>query len=340
MGPKKDAKAAGAGGEGVDGEDPKVLLANYQKFSKMIGLNPNQKVANTCNDEEKYPVTQFVINDEFGPLGPGGTRALMTSVLGAGPGMKGGPYKLLNSLRFWRTNVGDEGTAAIAEVLRLGGAEVQIAYLELFDNNIGLRGAMALGSALQKGGNVSLLTLKLDYNITLGTDGVEYLCCGLRTNISLKQLHLAYCDISPDAGPHLSSVLSNMKSGLTLLNLQGNKLTGVGLKDLCVGLSMNIKLEKLILADNMIDQSDEDLEGVMAFRDCLQNPESTLTHIDFMYNRIGDRGADIMAEALTPENKKVKEFLVDLTLAMPSFEKIFRRDGGGKGKKGKKGKKK
>jgi hypothetical protein len=109
---------------------------------------PNPLVANICNDEEKYPVTQLVITDEAGPIGPGGTRALMTAVMGSGPGMKGGPYKKLTSLRFWRTNVGDEGTNAIAEVLRLGGAEVQISYLELFDNNISIRGCMALGAGM------------------------------------------------------------------------------------------------------------------------------------------------------------------------------------------------
>lgn len=55
---------------------------------------------------------------------------------------------------------------------------------------------------------------------------------------------------------------------------------------------------------------------------------------------VGQEGAAILAEALTPENKKVLEFLVDLTIPLPSFEQIFRRDAGGKAKKGKKGKKK
>jgi hypothetical protein len=32
---------------------------------------------------------------------------------GTGPGMKGGPYKLLRNLRLWRTRCGDDGAAAI-----------------------------------------------------------------------------------------------------------------------------------------------------------------------------------------------------------------------------------
>ena len=82
--------------------------------------------------------------------------------------MKGGPYKLLSSLRLWKSNVGDDGAAAIAEVLRLGGADVKIGYLELLDNNIGPKGAMSIGQSLAQGRNLSLLTLRLDYNASLG----------------------------------------------------------------------------------------------------------------------------------------------------------------------------
>lgn len=103
--------------EAIDGEDPAALLSNYQKFSKSVGLPVHLGIVKALNDEEKYPVEQLVIDEEFGTLGPGGTRALMTSILGAGPGMKGGPYKLLKSLRIWKSNVGDDGAAAIVSAM-------------------------------------------------------------------------------------------------------------------------------------------------------------------------------------------------------------------------------
>ena len=55
--------------------------------------------------------------------------------------------------------------------MRLGGAEVQIAYLELFDLGIGPKGMYALGQSLSAGKNLSLCTLKLDYNISIGAEG-------------------------------------------------------------------------------------------------------------------------------------------------------------------------
>lgn len=57
-------------------------------------------------------------------------------------------------------------------MLRLGGAEVKISFLELMDDDVGPRGAMALGMSMSKGHNLSLLTLKLDFNTLLGSQGL------------------------------------------------------------------------------------------------------------------------------------------------------------------------
>eukprot|EP01035_Chromulina_nebulosa_P024512 gene24512-31919_t len=341
MGPKKkDGKAGKAApGEEVEGEDPMQLLQNYQKFCKAIGLHVNMGITKNLNDEEKYPVEQLLIDDEFGTLGPGGTRALMTSIMGTGPGMKGGPYKLLKYIRLWRANCSDDGASAIAEVLRLGGADVRLLYLELLDCNVGAKGANALGSSLSHGHNLSLLTLKLDYNATLGDEGVVNLCKGLRTNMTLKQLHLQFCGLTSASGVPLSDLLAFSKSSLEWLNVSGNKIGGLGLRDLCKGLMVNTKCVTLGMADNAIDQTEDDAIGLTALRDVMLNDSVQISSIDLMYNRIGESGAKILATALGPDNSRIKEFLVDLTLPMPIFELIFRKGGGGKGKKGKKGKK-
>lgn len=81
------------------------------------------------------------------------------------------------------------------------------------------------------------------------------------------------------------------------------------------------------------------MEGLRALRDCLLCPTVAVASVDLMYNRIGEPGALILCEAVNPENAKIKEFLVDLTLPMPLFEKLFRKAGAKKGGK-KKGKKK
>ena len=61
-------------------------------------------------------------------------------------------------------------------MLRLGGAQVPLQFLELLDNNIGPAGASALGRSLAARGNMSLLTLRLDYNPNIGAEGCILLC--------------------------------------------------------------------------------------------------------------------------------------------------------------------
>jgi hypothetical protein len=85
---------------------------------------------------------------------------------------------------------------------------------------------------------------------------------------------------------------------------------------------------------------EDDIRGLEMLRDCMLNPTLNLTSIDLMWNRIGEEGATVLVPALGPENTKISEFLVDLTLPMPLFEQIFRKDSGKKKGKGKKGKKK
>ena len=84
--------------------------------------------------------------------------------------------------------------------------------------------------------------------------GVINLCRGLRTNSTLRQLHLCYCQIMNDAAVAISELLENARSNLEVLNLTGNRLGGLGLQALCRGLMANTKCQHLGLADNMIDQ--------------------------------------------------------------------------------------
>jgi len=348
MPPKKDKKADFAD-DGDPGMNPDAFKSNYTKFCKLIAVPANQKVLDQLTDEEKLEAflkhNQLVVDDEHGALGPHGTRSLCTAIMGSGSGMNGAPCKLVKSLRLWRSDVNDDGAACIAEVLRLGGAEVAISYLELLDNNVGVRGARSLGQALTYGQNRSLLTLKLDYNASLGSEGVFALCQGLRTNSTLKQLHLPYCNIDEKGGPPLGEMLSYRQLTLNMLNLQGNHLGGAGLKGICDGLETNVALASLSVADNGIAQTDEDIAALEALARLIMKPESVLAAVDMLYNRIGEKGGKAMLFIFNggkEEGKgapsKVKQLLVDSTLPQQLFDHLCRIDaaGGGKKKKGKK----
>jgi len=210
-------------------------------------------------------------------------------------------------------------------LLRLGGAEIKLAYLELTNNGITEIGAFALGRSLQRfqfgQANVSLITLNLDHNTTLGTNGVAALCLGLRTNSTLKKLSLKYCNLDGESGGPLGEVLFNSQCGLNILDLQGNRLgapyyekddngdvvededgepvvASTGLLDLCPGLKINLNLKELILADNQISTSEWDAKGLVTFAEAIVN-HPTLAKVDLLYNRI--------AKEKTPEEKEYFE---------------------------------
>ena len=121
----------------------------------------------------------------------------------------------------------------------------------------------------------------------------------------VAQLHLSYCGITAEGGDPLSDVLENSRSILEVLNLSGNKMGGPGLAKLCKGLYENTALQKLMIADNNIDQEEEDLAALELFRDCLMNKNLNLTSVDLMWNRIGEAGAMVLIPALGPDNTKI-----------------------------------
>lgn len=59
MGPKKGDKKTSSKVDGeVLGEDPLQLLQNYQRFSKLIGISPNQKIVAQLQSDENQPLAQ------------------------------------------------------------------------------------------------------------------------------------------------------------------------------------------------------------------------------------------------------------------------------------------
>ncbi|GMH92453.1 hypothetical protein TL16_g12351 [Triparma laevis f. inornata] len=353
MGPKKkDGGKKKAKESDEPGQKAEDLLSTYTAFVKKIGLPSNLEVVSALSNEENpFKGKQIIIDGGDAsktsqPLGPGGCRALATAIMGVGQGMPKHPetgsnllYKPLQELRIWGANIGDDGASSIAELLRLGGAEIQLQYLELTNNEITEVGGFALGRSLSCMMNMSLITLALDYNMSFGSEGVAALCLGLRTNSTLKKLSLKYCNLDGDAGGPLGEVLAFTRSGLNILDIQGNHVGGKGLLDMCPGLQRNKSLTQLVLADNDISEAEVDNESLKKFAEVLLI-HPTLTSVNLLYNRFGGAG-EYLVPAVDPAsggNKNITEFRVDASLHDELYEKLNKMGGGGK--KGKKGKKK
>jgi len=352
---KKDGKGKKGKAPEVSPEDIDAFLKAYKNMCRDAGLQvyePLLKQLTNDEDREEFMQTQQLLLHPTDPqdpseirLGPGGARALCTAILGIVPGMEK-PFKAVKAIRCWQSKIGDDGTCSFAEVLRLGGAECPLQYLELFDNNIGVRGCRALGVAIMVGGNKSLQTLRLDYNNDIGSEGVSNICRGLRSNCTLLQLHMPFCGIDAIGGKSLSDALAFRALGLKLLNLEGNHIGDEGLAFLCPGLEANVSLVELNLADNGIGTNAHDLAPISMFAGVISG-HKTLTSLNLNFNRLCPQAADALLPGLldpldpTKSHPRLQHVIVDAALQNipPETYAKLNVEGGG-GKKGKKGKKK
>lgn len=295
MGKKKKGGESHSADE--PGYNPEALADNYKKVCQKLGLKLDDGVAENFKDPSEsaegckrtWPPTQVNCDSD---LNPAGMRAVCLAILGPGElvGESAGPYKLMQSLSFWRNNGRDEGAAAVAELLRQGKDSVPITHVQLMDNKVGIAGCAALGSALQASCNKKLITLRLNLNDTINDAACAALCEGMCNNASLKKLDLEQCSIGADGALALGKVLSYQSSAMETLNLRGNRIGNAGLQALSRALAKNKKLKAIDIRDNMCGIAEGGLQAACeALRNAMRD-SPTLERVDFTDNRISAPG--------------------------------------------------
>ena len=190
--------------------------------------------------------------------------------------------------------------------------------------------------------NKSLLTLCLDFNSKLGSNGVASLCRGLRTNSTLKKLSLKHCSIDGTGGISLGEMLSFPRLALKTLDLTGNSLRAAGLISLCPGLSQNASLSCLLLSDNNILSENADVNALQSLAEVMAIHKS-LTKVEMLHNPIGSAGGVALLKTLGSQNMRLSSFKIDTNMDNDLYKAVFRtvsnlkkKKGGGKKKSKKK----
>ena len=186
--------------------------------------------------------------------------------------------------------------------------------------------------------NKNLLTLNLDHNLRMGSEGISALTRGLKTNSTLKTFSVRYCNIDQSGGIHLNEILSFPKSTIETLDLTGNSLGGSGLEVFCPGIESSTSLKRIRIADNNISSSEIDISAIRIFAMALCNHPSII-EVDLSYNNIGNPGGATLVDHMGV-NKKITTFQVDMNLSPKLYSALYRKKMNAKKKKGKKKKKK
>jgi len=313
--------------------DPEILHKNYVKECAAIGIeaySPVKDALTNVDNPNRGKQILILQQSKVGGncLGPDGCRALVNAIIAQ-------PFTAAKDIRI-SSNIKDSGAAALGKLLAATTKKPsiqppdpsatqpiwQIEYLELINNDIGRDGALALGRSLCVGMNKTLATLILDFNQTLGSDGLAALCKGLKTNSTLKRLSVRYCNIDERGGKPVGEILCYKRTGLISLDLTSNRLGCSGLRDISDGLVENTSLKTLRLADISVGQSDDDVKVLGMFAGVLVR-HPTIIAIDVMHNHIGNIGGNILLPAVT-ENSRITDFKVDSRMDSELFKTLFR----------------
>jgi len=312
--------------EKIDGGDnPDAWLKNYKIVCRKTGIRPDSKVVQAIEGEGV--ATRIAIDSDLGPMG---THALFASLSGKTEGMLE-PYKVVDTIRLWRANIGEEGSHAIANWLR--DVDCFVNTIQFMDCNVNALGCKYLAKSLTCNVNTTLQSLSLDHNQRLGSLGLKNLSEGLYTNSTLRNLSVAFCGIDSSGGKAVKTLL---RPGLNLklesLCLNGNQLCGEGLQLFCKALGENASLKVLDISDNAIDNDEAPLQMLCA----ALKVNTSLTDLRFHSNPIGSRGGAILRDSgafnKKTGNSNLKTFTIDRRMDQDLFEELFRAGGKAKGK--------
>nr|XP_032801373.1 leucine-rich repeat-containing protein 34-like isoform X1 [Petromyzon marinus] len=225
--------------------------------------------------------------------------------------------------------IADDGAEAIASLLQE--ESCWLTSLDLSLNDIGPRGARALGQVLQT--NRSLMSLNLAGN-KVGEEGGVSLATALQTNVGLRSLDLHHCDLGTDSIIAFSTALSYNSSveelnlsrpllfslqeettvhvarmlranrALRTLRLAKHGVRDFGARRLSEALASNSSLTHLDLSCNLMAR-----DGAASLA-LLLKQGSSLRVLDLGFNRIGDAGVTALARAVGSSGRSPLHTLV------------------------------
>ncbi|KJE90509.1 hypothetical protein CAOG_01819 [Capsaspora owczarzaki ATCC 30864] len=160
--------------------------------------------------------------------------------------------------------------------------------LFLYDNQVGVDGALAIAEAIKV--NTSLTELSL-VKIDLGDAGARAIAEAIRVNRTLTELNLSRNQIGPVGAQSLAAALKVNKK-VEVLFLAANQFGDAGLQEIAEMLFVNKTLEMIYLHENQIGDA-----GAPAVAEALE-VNKTLKELKLSENHIGDAGAQAFGEAL------------------------------------------
>jgi len=207
---KKDSKKPKTESSTVEEVSPERFVTAIKKAAKTGNVpTASIKTLNAILDsfiehaDARGPLTQLCIGEEVGSFA---ANAICDGIISS-------KYQKLQTVCFWRANIGDLGVSALGKLIS---TTATVNKLEMRDCGITHVGMESLSEGILANNRAfkSLHILRLDFN-SIGDVGLLKLSKGLEYNRSLKKLSLSYCGI-PDTPVTVQGLTAVLESAFML----------------------------------------------------------------------------------------------------------------------------
>ncbi|XP_068137084.1 leucine-rich repeat-containing protein 34 isoform X3 [Hyperolius riggenbachi] len=203
-------------------------------------------------------------------------------------------------LRF--NNLTDKGAVQIAKFLQEG---CFLFYLNLMGNDIetdgaahiakalhGVQSLIAFATVLRQNTSLKSINLNRPLFYALQEDTTIHIALMLKTNNTLKELHLSKHEMTDFGVERLCEALHE-NTALEYLDLSCNKITRTGVKCLADLLKSNTSLQILDLTSNRTED-----EGIIYLAEAIGEHNSSLKALAIVSNNITGQGLKVLASAV------------------------------------------
>ncbi|XP_005099273.1 leucine-rich repeat-containing protein 34 isoform X2 [Aplysia californica] len=255
----------------------------YNQFVRSIDLRYNNITDQGCNALGKLLSTnKFIeeLNVMCNDFGAEGAAALAKSLFN---------NTTLKVLRLNGNKIGNAGGMAFAQMLQIN---TTLKSLDIGDADLTIECLIALATVLRENNTLEALNVNRPLLWTVQEEPTDHFTRMIKVNKGLKELHMQKFNMRDFGACRFAENLMHNFT-LTYLNLNCNRITRDGMKELAKVLKLNTGLKCLDLGYNRLED-----DGAISLAEAIGTYNTTLECLNIVYNNIGPKGLCAIAEAL------------------------------------------
>jgi len=195
----------------------------------------------------------------------------------------------LKVLRLNGNKIGNKGGMAFAQALQIN---TTLKSLDIGDADLTMECLIALATVLRENHSLEAINVNRPLLWTVQEEPTDHFTRMIKVNRGLKELHMQKFNMRDFGACRFAENLMHNFT-LTYLNLNCNRITRDGMKELAKVLKLNTALKVLDLGYNRLED-----DGAISLAEAIGTYNTILECLNIVYNNIGPKGLCAIAEAL------------------------------------------